>query len=178
MATSQNGFPALSPDSPKLYNWTIPAGPREAERYLRLRNGSVGLLLIHLALWFDAEIEDVDGGRLDDWGYAYRPVRGYSSTLSNHSSGTAIDLNATKHVLGKEDTFSKEEERRIINRVDNFFEGTIRWGGQYRGRKDEMHFEIDAPFSECERVARRLMKTPRGVRILQENPGQKAVILS
>jgi hypothetical protein len=174
MSTSQNGWPALAADSPKLVSWKIPGNRRK----IRLRNGSAGFLLIHLALWFDNRIEDVDAGILDDWGYAYRPVRGYSNTLSNHSSGTAMDLNATQHVLGREDTFSNAEEKLIIQRVDHFFAGTIRWGGQYRGRKDEMHFEINKPMGACEQRARALMDTPRGRAILKANPGQKAVILS
>lgn len=173
MAVSQNGWPGLSSDSPFLYTWTIP----DTARKLRLRNGSAGFLLIHLALWFDEKVQDVDGGILDDWGYAYRPVRGYS-TLSNHASGTAMDVNATKHGLGADDTFPPDDELRIRSRVGNFFDGAIRWGGQYSGRKDEMHFEIDATLGACELVARRLLDTPRGKRILAANPGQKAVILS
>ena len=179
MATSQNGWAALSSSSSKLHTWTIPSthddGPA---RRLRLRNGSAGFLLIHLALWFDARIEDVEGGILDDWGYAYRPVRGYESGLSNHSSGTAMDLNATRHVLGRDDTFSDADEQKIRRRVGRFFDDTIRWGGEYAGRVDEMHFEIDAPMPACERVARRLLDSPRGRKILKANPGQRAVILS
>lgn len=173
-AHSQNGFPALSADSPYLHLWVVP----DTSRKLRLRNGSAGFLLIHLAMWFDDRVEDIDGGIFDDWSYAYRPVRGYESDLSNHSSGTAIDLNATKHVLGREDTFSVDDEMRIRRRVNTFFDDVIRWGGEYYGRKDEMHFEIDASIGACERVARRLLTTPRGKRILEANPGQKAVILS
>lgn len=174
MATSQNGWPALDADSPYLHTWVIP----DTARKLRLRGGSAGFLLIHLALWFDQKVENVEGGILDDWGYAYRPVRGYTTTLSNHSSGTAMDLNATAHVLGAEDTFSPEDEMRIRSRVNRFFDDTIRWGGEYRGRKDEMHFEIDASLPVCEKVARRLMSSPRGKRILAANPGQREVILS
>lgn len=174
MATSQNGWPALAADSRNLHTWAIPG----TDRTLRLRNGSAGFLLIHLALWFDARIEGVDGGILDDWGYAYRPIRGYESGLSNHSSGTAMDLNATQHVLGREDTFTASEELQIRRRVNDFFDGVIRWGGEYSGRKDEMHFEIDASLGACEHVARRLLDSPRGHRILAANPGQRAVILS
>lgn len=174
MSSSQNGWPALSTSSSKLHTWEIPGVGR-----LRLRNGSAGFLLAHLALWFDGKIEDVDNPKLlDDWGYAYRPVRGYSETLSNHSSGTAMDLNATQHVLGKENTFSKQEEDQILRRVNNFYSNCIRWGGEYRGRKDEMHFEIDKPLDPVEKKARALLDSPRGKAILKANPGQRAVILS
>lgn len=174
MSTSQNTWPALATGSPKLHSWVIPGSKRK----LRLRNGSAGFLLVHLALWFDERIEDVDGGILDDWGYAYRPVRGFSTTLSNHSSGTAMDLNATRHVLSRENTFSPADEALITRRVNGFFDDCIRWGGEYRGRKDEMHFEINRPMPACEKVARRLINSPRGRRILKANPGQRAVILS
>lgn len=173
-AHSQNGFPALTSDSSLLHSWVVP----DTTRKLRLRNGSAGFLLVHLAMWMDRRVEDIDGGIFDDWAYAYRPIRGYESGLSNHSSGTAMDLNATQHGLGAENTFSADEELRIRRRVNEFFSDTIRWGGEYYGRKDEMHFEIDASLGACEKVARRLLATPRGKRILEANPGQKAVILS
>lgn len=172
MSTSQNHWPALAADSKLLHTWLFPDGTT-----LRLRNGSAGFLLAHLALWFDHEIEDLKEPVLDDWGYAYRPVRGYTSTLSNHSSGTAEDLNATDHPLGVEHTFKPMEVAAIHKRLE-LYEGTIRWGGDYVGRKDAMHFEIDAPLPHCERVARRLLTTPRGKRLLHLNEGQKAVILS
>lgn len=178
MSTSQNRWPALDANSGLLRTWVIPA-PSGLTK-LRLRNGSAGFLLAHLALWFDAKVEDLIGnypGGLDDWAYAYRPVRGYSSSLSNHSSGTAIDLNATDHPLGVDGTFSAPEERAIGRRLA-MYDGAIRWGGAYRGRKDEMHFEIDRDLGTCEDLARELIDTPRGKRILEANPGQRAVILS
>jgi hypothetical protein len=129
-------------------------------------------------MWFDRKIDNIDDGPLDDWGYAYRPVRGYSSSLSNHASGTAIDLNSLDHPLGAEDTFSPMEELAIRTRVTRFYDGAIRWGGQYRGRKDEMHFEINRDLRHVERIARGLLDTPKGRKILRANPGQRTVILS
>ena len=172
MSTSQNGWPALPADSKLLWDWLFPDGTR-----LKYRNGSAGFCLSHLALWFDHGIEDLKEPVLDDWGYAYRPVRGYSSTLSNHSSGTAMDLNATDHPLGVDHTFTIREEKAIRQRL-RLYEGVIRWGGDYSGRKDPMHFELNAPLAEVERVARKLLDTHRGRRILTLNPGQRNVILS
>lgn len=171
MPTSQNGWSALSPSSPFLHQWVLPDGTK-----LMLRNGSAGFLLVHLALWFDGNIEDLKEPVLDDWGYAYRPVRGYT-TLSNHASGTAEDLNATDHPLGVAHTFTPAEEVAIRRRL-KLYDGCIRWGGDYVHRIDAMHFEIDKQLADCERVARQLMETPRGHRILSLNPSQKAVILS
>lgn len=173
MSTSQNGWPALASNSALLHTWELP----RSNTRIRLRCGSAGFLLLHLALWFDKSIEDLDEPVMDEWGYAYRPVRGFTNTLSNHSSGTAMDLNATDHPLGVDHTFTEAEVAAIHQRLA-LYDGCIRWGGDYSGRKDSMHFEINAPLAECEVKARKLLDTPRGRRILADNPGQRAVILS
>ena len=102
-------------------------------------NKAVAPLLVGLAAEFHELIEPIDEGSLDDWGYCYREIRGSSTNLSNHSSGTAIDLNATKHPLGKVGTFPIEKVPMIRALAKKY--GCI-WGGDYRNRKDEMHFEI------------------------------------
>ena len=66
-------------------------------------------------------------------------VRGSPTNLSNHSSGTAIDLNATKHVLGRVGTFPAEKVPMIRALAKKY---SLRWGGDYQNRKDEMHFEV------------------------------------
>jgi hypothetical protein len=100
---------------------------------------AVAPLLVGFAAEFHELIEPIDEGTLDDWGYAFRDVRGSTTTLSNHSSGTAIDLNATQHPLGKVGTFPIEKVPMIRALAKKY--GLI-WGGDYRNRKDEMHFEI------------------------------------
>lgn len=174
MSTSQNGWPALASDSDLLHTWAIPGASGTTR--LRMRNGSAGFLLAHVALWFDG-LEPLVEPLLDDWAYAFRPIRGHSSTLSNHASGTAIDLNATDHPLGAEHTFTAAESAAIRRRLE-LYDGCIRWGGDYQGRIDAMHFELDRPLADCERVARALLDSPRGRRLLKANPGQRAVILS
>lgn len=173
MSTSQNGWPALPPDSDLLYTWVVPT--KAGDVRLRLRNGSAGFLLCHLLLFIADAIEPLFGKVLDDWGYAWRPIRGQSTGLSNHASGTAADANATRHVLGR---FGTWVNAALIRARLRMYRGVIRWGGDYSGRKDEMHFELDRPLGEAEKVARRLMRTPRGRRILAANPSQRAVILS
>lgn len=177
MSSSQNGWPALDNDSALLISWVVPLRGGKTAR-IRLRQGSAGFILVWWLSWFDARIEPVVGKILDDWGYAYRPIRA-GVALSNHASGTAEDINALQHVLGRSDTFTDAEERKMRRKLGGLMlRGIIRWGGDYRGRKDEMHFEINNDLASAERVARRLMKTPRGRRILKANPGQRAVIKS
>lgn len=175
MSTSQNGWPTLAGNSTKLHTWVIPG--KGDDSLIRMRNGSAGFLLAHLALCFDSKVEVLDEPVMDDWGYAYRPIRGYATGLSNHSSGTAVDLNATDHPIGVRDSFDDDEVDQI-HRFLTRYAGCIRWGGDYRSRKDEMHFELDRQLGSCEAVARRLLDSKRGQLILRANPGQRAVVLS
>lgn len=173
---SQNGWPALQPNSPKLYTWVIPS--KTGRFTMRFRNGSAGFILAFWFLWYSEKIEKVKGIILDDWGHAYRPVRD-GEDMSNHSSGTAGDANALKHPLGKVGTLTAKQVKKMHKKLNGvLLRGAIRWGGDYRGRKDEMHYEIVQSLGYCEKVAKRLMKTPRGRRLLKANPTQKAVILS
>jgi hypothetical protein len=88
---------------------------------------------------FHKLIEEIDHGSLDDWGFNFRMIRGSTDKLSNHSSGTAVDLNATKHPLGKSGTFPSEKVPMIRALAKKY---GMMWGGDFRHRPDEMHFEI------------------------------------
>lgn len=174
MATSQNGWPVFTSSSHGLRAWVIPG----TGRTITLRDGSAGFLLAHLALWFHDTIERIDGGVWDDWGYAYRTVRGQTTGFSNHASGTATDLNSTRHPLGKRGTFKRWQVIKIHARLKLVYLGLIRWGGDYQYRADEMHWEINNDLAKVERRARKLSGTPRGKRILAANPGARRVIFS
>jgi hypothetical protein len=101
---------------------------------------NVAPLLVTFAAEFHEHIEPIDEGALDDWGYCFRNIRGSTDNLSNHSSGTAIDLNATKHPLGHAGTFNPMQIVLIQALCKKY---GLRWGGDYLKRKDEMHFEIN-----------------------------------
>jgi hypothetical protein len=170
MATSQNGWPA---PPARIRTWTIPG----ANRHLNLADGPAGFILVHLALWFHERIERLNVGIWDEWGAAYRPVRGSETDLSNHASGTAMDLNATQHPLGVRGSFKRAWQYVRIRARLRMYRRAIRWGGDYQYRADEMHFEIDRGHAVVQRVAERLMQTPRGKRILRANPDAAASIL-
>lgn len=134
-ATSQNGWPAAK-DTP-LQTLTVGA----ASFAPGVRKGDVHTVLGYVAKRFNSEVEALVKGSC--WGFAYRDISG-STDLSNHASGTAIDCNAPKHPLGKEGTFSSKQVT-AIHKIIADCNGVIRWGGDYKGRKDEMHFEINVP---------------------------------
>jgi len=135
MQTSYNGWPASKDQA------EIGVKPFKVEgTSLKIRCAEkVAPLLIHFAKEFNELIEPLEGGALDDWGYCYRDVRGVPGKLSNHSSGTAIDLNASKHPLGKVGTFDAAKVPMIKALAKKY---GLTWGGDW-ARKDEMHFEIN-----------------------------------
>lgn len=136
MLTSHNGWKASKdPAEIDIKSYLVPGTK------VKLRCASAcAPLLIGFAAEFHKLIEPIDEGALDDWGYAFRPIRGQTEKLSNHSSGTAIDLNAPKHALGLIGTFPPEKVPMIRALSKKY---GLKWGGDYQNRKDEMHWEID-----------------------------------
>ncbi|WP_082057227.1 M15 family metallopeptidase [Psychromicrobium lacuslunae] len=132
-ATSQNGWPA----SEKLPLTAIKVG--KADFPPGVLKGNVAVVLTYVAQQFNAHVEPLHDGWC--WGFSYRKISG-STQYSNHSSGTAIDCNAPDHPLGKEGTFTKAQVA-AIHKIISYCDGVVRWGGDYNGRKDEMHFEIN-----------------------------------
>lgn len=142
MAVSQNGWRAN--DRSLIASYSIPGGK------VALRKGDVATILVYFAKRFHSEVEPLKWP--GNWGYAERKIRGGAS-LSNHASGTALDLNAPQHPLGKSGTFSSAQ-RGAINRILKDCGGVLRHGKDYRGRKDEMHVEINAGTAAVARVAK------------------------
>jgi len=133
---SSNGWLA-SKDAAELHIVSVPIeGTKIKVRCAK----AVAPLIAGFCKEFNELIEPIDGGSLDDWGYCFRNVRGSADKLSNHSSGTAIDLNATKHPLGKIGTFPPDKVPMIRALAKKY---GLKWGGDYKGRADEMHFEIE-----------------------------------
>lgn len=176
---SQNGYPVIESNRttgslPRLRKTVIP----ETGRYLYIRDGSVSLVLAHVALWYHEEIEPLSPDReWDDWGWAVRPIRGQSTGYSNHASATAIDLNATQHPRGVKNTYTDHQELLIRRRLAKF-KGTVRAGEFYFSTVDGMHFEIDKPMKDVQTMANLLVNTGRGKRILEANPGLLSVVRS
>lgn len=101
--------------------------------------------------------------RKDDWGYIFRPVRGYEAAwaathdfkyLSNHSWGLAVDLNAQTNPMTSDGRVHTDMPSWVI---DEAHEVGLSWGGDYTGlRKDPMHFEVLRTPSDVARLVRGL----------------------
>jgi hypothetical protein len=131
---SQNGWPVLTEPPPRV---ELVPGVR-----VTVLPGDVAWLFQRVARFIHEHIEPLDtpvyedGRRLptDDWGWAYRPVRGQEEGYSNHASATAMDLNATQHPRGVKRTWTPAETAAI----------------------DRMHFEINATAAQVRRVRTKL----------------------
>lgn len=131
---TQNGYPVI-PKS-RTVEWkaggtafyTAPGKPTEVLR--------------DFTRWFDRNIEPISRGGADDWSWSPVRTNKLGPSISNHASGTAVDLNATLHPLGERNTFTREQRVKILRKV-NSYKGHLRWGGTYR-TPDDMHFEYQS----------------------------------
>lgn len=150
MTQSQNGWPASANRAEidvqpfQVGSVAFPGG---------VRAGSVAAILAYVVTQFHARVEPLVEGWC--WGFNFRVVSG-SSTVSNHGSGTAVDVNAPRHPLGAPNTTFSAAQKREIRKILKEVDSVVRWGGDYAGRKDEMHFEINTDMAGADRVAARL----------------------
>ena len=85
---------------------------------------------------FLTELEATGYGIKSSGGFNYRPIRGSKTgKLSEHGKGLAIDLNAETNGLGSETTDLPPNVSEIAAKYG------LKWGGDFKGRKDPMHFE-------------------------------------
>lgn len=167
-ATSQNGWPVVyinEANTTKLRMWIIP----KTTLAIRLRNGPAGYLMAYCATYFHRGVESLLPV-LDEHGWSFRRISG-SDEYSNHASGTAVDLNSTKHPQGQEPikSFTQDQITAIHVLVEDLCQGKVRWGGDYRTVKDGMHFEINAPYDEIATLAKKIAVTELGTEVRKAN---------
>jgi len=80
----------------------------------------------------------IDAARVSIYDGAYNPrmIRGSSTKWSNHAYAAAIDIDAAHNGFGA----GKGTMPQIV--IDAFKRQGARWGGDYKGRTDPMHFEF------------------------------------
>lgn len=146
---SSNGWPASkNPADIDVKSFPV------AGAGIKLRcNAIAGKLLAAFAAEFHEKVEPIDGKTLDDWGYAYRNIRGDSTNLSNHASATAVDLNSLRHPLGKRNTFTEDQRATLDSLCKKY---GLRGGYTYKSRPDDMHFEINVSPAEAKALIEKL----------------------
>jgi len=155
MSVSQNGW-AVDPSgahqdrAPLVRDITVPNG---------VLSGDVAVVFRWLARQFDTRVEPLVKGTC--WGWFVKPIEG-STTISNHASGTAVDLNADKHPMGvsASRTFSARQVA-ACHAIRDEAGGVLRWGGDYTGRPDPMHWEIVGSAAEVRALANKIRSGSR-----------------
>lgn len=151
MLTSMNGWTAsTNPNDINVHRYKIP----HTRSSLTMRKG-VAVILTNVASDFNRYVSAIDGRLLDDWGYVFKRIEG-STLISNHSSGTAIDLNATQFPMGllRMTHRQRDECLRIVRKFE-----IVTWGGEWVStRPDEMHWEISQHVTreDVRRITRKL----------------------
>lgn len=134
---SQNGWPA-SPD-PTVIDVVTVSVPLSDGRKLKMNVArSVAPQLVSMVQWWNDHVEPVT----TLGSYNFRKIRGYENkvgNVSNHGSGTAIDINADWHPLGAYGTVPANLRGAIRAQAASL---GLRWGGDFSHRKDEMHVEV------------------------------------
>jgi len=150
--------------SPRLRTFDIPG----AKRRVTL-DADAGRILVALAADYDRTVRRIDVGTWDEGGYNNRQARN-ANALSNHASGTAIDLNwseegALNSSWGKR-FFEKARIRLAIAAIKRRYGAVVQWGGDWRTLKDYMHWEIKPGASRADvlRLAKKLRIDADGVR--------------
>ena len=99
----------------------------------KVRAGDAHTILNELGRRFNAEVETIR----KDWSWSYavpQRVRG-ASVHSEHSAGTAVDFKRARARAGAVWYVLRAQQVKAIRRILADLYGTVRWGGDYAGRK-------------------------------------------
>ncbi|MBF6085292.1 M15 family metallopeptidase [Nocardia cyriacigeorgica] len=140
---TENGWPQIP--ASELDRGPIP-GTRAV---VELRAGDVSTVLKGWAAWYHRNVEPIDAGQRDEWGWSATN----DVWNSNHLSGTAIDINATRYPW-KHYTMQADKVAAVERGLD-LFEGTVFWG-RWWDRPDEMHYQIGCGPEQLAAFAARL----------------------
>jgi hypothetical protein len=149
MTKSQNGWPVATAgqqDTAPIYGAvTVPNG---------VLKGDVAVVLREVARRFHTTVEPLVKNTC--WGWYVKPIEG-SSTVSNHASGTAVDLNADQHPMGVSASHNfSTTQIKACHAIVAAMDGVVRWGGDYTGRPDPMHWEIVGTAAATKKLAAKI----------------------
>lgn len=114
--------------------------PINSIKFHRKAAGALAAALEEVWDYYDKDQTKIDALKISHYDGAYNPrkIRGSATKWSNHAYGAAIDLDAAHNGFG---TGHGAMPKPV---VDAFKRQGARWGGDYKGRTDPMHFEFAA----------------------------------
>lgn len=138
MISSYNGWPASQSKTDIAINANAVAYGTQVRFPGGVKTGGVETVLMYVAGEIHRRVTPLKPPAC--WGFAYRKNRN-ADNLSCHASGTAIDINATDHPNGRKGTWTPAQTR-VIRQILTEAGGVVRWGEDFGGTTDGMHFEI------------------------------------
>lgn len=126
---SSNGWPMVDTGS---CTWARIPGTSVT---LQIQNGWPLAILRAFAADYHAYVEPLR----DPDSACWTPTNSVAS--SNHLSGTGMDLNWNSHPFQKRGTFTAAQ-MATIRELQDFYEGTVFWGGDWGSPVDEMHWQL------------------------------------
>lgn len=103
---------------------------------LQLLSGVPSAIMMAFAADYHAFVEPLR----DPDSCGYTPTN--SVATSNHLNGTAFDLNWNSHPFKVKGTFTANQQK-AFRELQDFYEGTIFWAGDWRSPIDEMHWQMN-----------------------------------
>ena len=145
--TSANGWTASADQAEiDIRVFTVIAGLKPVK--LRCVSAIAPLLVAACKEWHK-RVEKLEPGEVQ--GYAFRDVRGGNGTLSNHASGTAVDIWPSRHPQGSKDgNLTKDQQAAILDICKKY---GLRSGGTYKSAKpDWMHIEVNVTVEQAAKL--------------------------
>jgi len=177
VATSMNGWTAIRlAADPRLRTITVPG----TKRTIRVARSAAPVLAAFLADWhrlMPARLK-LDTGPLDGWNYRTSRM---STNLSNHSSGSAVDIRYDVLKADNKQHMTPAERatlRAILSKYVTADGHHVLASGAFWGKCDEMHTELSqgwdkangakrtTTLKDVEQVIERLHIAPDGTRPL------------
>lgn len=162
MSTSANGWEVLSGygDS-KLVTLSAIGGSSN------VLGGDVYKVFKAFCADFATEVEEIV--KDDSWGFSPRKVTNGES-WSNHASGTAIDLNASKYPMYR-NYMTGDRQARVRALLKRY--PVLRWGGDYPSSKiDQMHFEVNVTPKELAEFVKTMGGAPVSTKMVSPHAGR------
>lgn len=155
MSTTQNGWPIVAKAA-------CDQGPFMGVKF---PNGVLAGDVATIARWqlrlYSERVEPLRAGTC--WGWFVKVIEG-TTTASNHGSATAWDINADQHPMGAPASHNMSPaEIAACREIVRLAGGVLRWGGDYSGRPDPMHWEIDDTKAAASVLAAKIRKAEQPV---------------
>lgn len=161
MDLCQNGWPVVREHD--LLTIINVAGIR-----LTVLKGPVADLFHWLADTYSRTVEPLNAKACGGWNV--RKI-GTGNTWSNHSGGTAIDLNWDKHPDNTPTSRTLTAEQiSACHTIVSACAGVIRWGGDYKSDPDAMHWEIVGTSAEVAALVPKLKRKVETMSFMVEMP--------